>query len=77
MKYLEELSRGDVFTYKEDIFLLTSDYNNNHKKLCYSLVSGFPKWLEDKTIIDECPIYKLDKDNNIIAIKERKKNDDY
>lgn len=75
MKYLEELSYGDVFFYKENIFLLTSDYNNNNKKLCYNLVSGFSKWIEDNATVEECPIYRLDKDNNIIAIKQRKKDD--
>jgi hypothetical protein len=77
MKYLEELSYGDSFIYKNDIFLLTSDYNKNYQKLCYNLSSGFSKWIEDKTIIEECPIYRLDKDNNIVAIKERKKDDNY
>lgn len=69
MKYIEELNIGDTFTYKDQMFLLTSDYKSNGSRLCYSLVNGQPCWLTSQTIIEHNPIYILDKDNNIIPVK--------
>lgn len=71
MNYLEELYHGDSFIYKDNVFVLTADFRNNNK-LCYNLKNGNPQWLDNQTIVDQCPIYRLDKDNNIIAIKETK-----
>lgn len=69
MKYIEELNIGDTFTYKDQMFLLTSDYKSNGSRLCYSLVNGQPCWLTSQIIIEHNPIYILDKDNNIIPVK--------
>jgi hypothetical protein len=69
MKYLEELKSGDCFVYKEQNFLLTSDFKRDGSRLCYSLVSGYPKWLSGQDIVEPLSIYSLDKDNNIIPIK--------
>lgn len=75
MKYLEELSHGESFTYENNIFLLTSDFKKDDTKLCYNLSSGFAKWIKSDAIVDICPIYTLNKENNIVPIKEYKKSD--
>jgi hypothetical protein len=72
MKYLEELSSGDCFVLKDSFFLITSDFKKD-KKLCYSLLNGSPRWLENNTIIDDIQLYTLDNSNNIIPIKHTKK----
>ena len=68
MKYLEELNAGECFVYKEQKFLLTSDFKRDGSRLCYSLVSGYPNWLSSQDIVEPLSIYFLDKDNNIIPI---------
>lgn len=75
MKYLEELSLGDTFSFKDQMFVLTSDFKNNGSKLCYSLINGQPCWLMSQTIVEHTPIYILDKDNNTIAVKTTSKQD--
>ena len=72
MKYLEELSHGECFRLNNELFILTSDFRNNDTKLCYSLSSGFPKWLKNDSMIDVCPIYTLSPENNVLPIKEYK-----
>ena len=74
MKYIEELQNGDCFEYQNKKFLLTADFKKNGSRLAYSLTDGSAHWLESNTIIEICPIYFLDKDNNIcpISIKESK-----
>jgi hypothetical protein len=74
MKYIEELSPGDSFFADNHNYLLTSDFKKNGCRLSYSLKSGNPKWFEANFVVDVEPIYILDKDNNIIAIKEIVKN---
>ena len=69
MKYLEELRHGDCFKYNETFFVLTSDFKNNHTKLCYSLIDGNSKWFSDDTIVDLCPMFTTNEDNQIIPIK--------
>jgi hypothetical protein len=69
MKYIEELNLGDTFSYKDNIFVLTSDFKSNGYKLCYSLGTGNAHWLASQTIVEHSPTYILDKDNNIIPIK--------
>lgn len=72
MKYIEELSHGECFRLNGELFILTSDFRNNNTKLCYSLSSGFPKWLKNDSIIDVCPIYTLSAENNLVPVKEYK-----
>jgi hypothetical protein len=74
MKYLEELTPGESFTLDNVLFVLTSDYKATNKKLCYSLINGSPRWLDDKSVVEICPLYTLDKDNNVIAVKSSKNN---
>ena len=73
MKYIEELNLGDTFSYKDNIFVLTSDFKSNGYKLCYSLGTGNAHWLASQTIVEHSPTYILDKDNNIIPIKTTNK----
>lgn len=69
MKYIEELSHGDVFTIDTKTFLLTSDFKKSGDKLAYSMVDGSPKWFSSQAIVEVVPIYTLDSDNNTIPIK--------
>ena len=77
MKYIEELIVGDSFSYQSHMFLLTSDFKSNGDRLCYSLSNGLPHWFSDQTIVENAPIYTLDKDNNIIPIKITLKHDTF
>jgi hypothetical protein len=72
MKYIEELSYGDCFLYKEHVYLLTNDFNNKNQKLCYNLAIGSAHWLRNDATVEICPVYRLDKENNIYPIKEYK-----
>lgn len=69
MKYIEELNCGDTFSFKDHIYLLTSDFKSNGQKLCYSLINGFPVWLNSDAIVNSEPVYILDQNNNTIPIK--------
>lgn len=75
MKYLEEINPGDTFFMDNNPYILTTDFKKNGHRLCYSLESGFPKWLESKTIIEHHPVYYLDKDNNVVPVKIIEKSD--
>lgn len=77
MKYLEELTVGDSFSYKDELFLLTSDFKSNGNRLCYSLLNGLPNWLGSQTMVETCPIYFLDKDNNTISVRITPKHDTF
>jgi len=69
MKYIEELECGDTFSYKGNMYILTSDFKSNGNKLCYSLVSGFSQWFNSDTIVNHEPIYILDTNNNTTPVK--------
>lgn len=69
MKYIEELSPGDCFEFEKNNYVMLSDYKKRGERCCAILSNGSTRWLEPDTIVDICPIYKLDQDNNIIAIK--------
>lgn len=73
MKYLEEVKTGDSFSYEEQVYIATSDYKKNGDKLCVNLKTGFGKWLTPNSIVEISPIYLLDSDNNIIAIRPTEK----
>lgn len=75
MKYIEEIHSGDCFEYKEKFFVLTQDFRRNGDRLCISLIDGFANWIPQDTIINPTDLFTMDKDNTIIAIKERKKTD--
>jgi hypothetical protein len=73
MQYLEELVAGDCFEAEIGSFIVTTDFKKNGQRLCINLKSGISRWLESNHLIEKLDIFKLDKENNIIAIKERTK----
>lgn len=73
MKYIEELSPGDCFELSNKYYLLSKDFKKDGKKLCLSLIDGFSNWFSQETIVNQIDLFIMDKENNIIAIKERKK----
>lgn len=74
MKYIEELSSGDVFRYKNELYLLTGDFKINGQRMAISLKDGFSSWHNGQTIVDKTPIFVLDTENNIIPAKIEKKD---
>lgn len=75
MKYIEELHSGDCFIIDNKPYLLTTDFKSNGSKLSYCLENGSPRWVRNGDIVEIMPVYKLDKDNNIVPLKETKKDD--
>lgn len=75
MKYVEELINGDCFLYEDNPYFLTSDFRSNGQRLSYSLKDGFAKWFKNTDIVDLMPVYRLDNENNIVPLKETKKDD--
>lgn len=76
MKYIEELSFGDCFAIKDMKYILTTDCKNNGYKMCVCLQDGSIRWIASNHIIENIDIFTVDKESNILAIKERKKNVD-
>lgn len=74
MKYLEELSFGDCFLLNDNYFVLTTDFKKNGDKLAVCLSDGSSKWIKPNEMINSIDIFTLDKENNILAIKERTKD---
>lgn len=68
MKYLEELIPGSIFSKNDSIFILTCDFKKNGSKLAISLQNGLPAWFSGLEMVDICPIYKLDSENNVVSI---------
>lgn len=69
MKYIEEINPGDTFVVNNNLYVLSSDFKSNGNRMAVSLDNGFPVWLSGQTIVENLPLFKLDKDNNIIPIK--------
>lgn len=69
------MEAGDCFLVDHNIYILTCDLKANGNRLSFCLSNGLPKWFEASTIVEENPIYYLDNNNNIVPIKETKKND--
>jgi hypothetical protein len=74
MKYIEEIQNGDCFEYQGNKFLLTADFRKSGDKLAYNLFNGLAKWFNSQDIVVLCPIYTLDANNNIVAVKEISKS---
>lgn len=74
MKYLEELLIGDCYQHNECQYVVTTDYKQNGSRLCVSLVDGTTKWMVSDLMVEQIDIFTVDKDSNIVAIKERKKD---
>lgn len=75
MKYIEEITNGECFVFNNHYYLLTSDFKSNGQRLAYSLYNGSSKWFDSNTIINTEPVYILDKENNVVAIRPTKKDD--
>lgn len=75
MRYLEEISIGDCFIFNDTYFLVTTDFKKDGSRLCINLNNGYPKWMKPDSSVEIIDIFTFDKDNNILAIKERKKED--
>lgn len=76
MKYLEELSGGDCFEYSGYHYILSKDFKNNGQKMCIDMSTGFQKWLNPDCVVSATELFVLDKENNIIALKVREKQND-
>lgn len=74
MKYIEELSVGNTFTMNDGLFILTTDFKGNGDKYCICLSDGTVRWLPSNAVVEVCPIYTLDKDNNILPVQLMPKN---
>lgn len=72
MKYIEELENGDSFVYNQTPFIITTDFDKKRCRLCVDLSSGMHRWFDPDTMVEHNPIFSLDKDSNIIPIKETK-----
>jgi hypothetical protein len=73
MKYIEELTNGDAFSYNNLFFLLTADFKKDNSKLCYNIVDGSCQWFSPTEIVESMQLFYIDKDNNIKPIKETPK----
>lgn len=75
MKFLEDLNSGDCFKFEDAFFIVTSDFKlgkHTQARSCVSLKNGTFRWIDANAMIDHIPIFSLDKDSNIIPIKETK-----
>jgi len=73
MKYIEELEFGDCFLYKNELFVLTSDFRSDDKHKCVSVKDGNPRWFDNNCVVNIIELYTLDHENNIISVKIRGK----
>lgn len=73
MKYLEEIATGESFSFDQSNYIVSSDYKRNGDRMCVNLKTGFCKWLSANTVVDACPIYVLDENNNILAVRPTEK----
>jgi len=72
MKYIEELTSGDIFTHNDKYFILTSDFKSNGKRLSYCINDGFASWFNGDDMVEMNNIYTMDDQNNILPIKTYK-----
>lgn len=75
MNYLETVSGGDTFTYKDDMYVSTSDFKKNGSRLCVNLKDGSMRWLDPSVLITKNPIYSMDNNSDIIPVKPEEKNE--
>lgn len=74
MKYLEEIDSGNCFIYNGSYFIVTTDFKKNGDKLVVCLSNGQSHWMKPNNMVNVIDVFTIDKDNNIIAIKERSKD---
>lgn len=80
MKYLEELSPGDLFVFQNKRFILTSNFKQKKNDAIHyeaiSIIDGMPRWFIAASIVDLLDLYYRDKDGNILLLKEFKDEGD-
>lgn len=76
MKRLEDLNLGDCFIFQNEYYVKLVDYRQNGKRCCANLISGSTRWINEEDFVEMNPIYFLNKDNNIVAIKPTEKQSD-
>lgn len=74
MKYIEELESGDAFIVHDQYFILTMDFKKNGDKLAVCLSNGQQQWVKSSDMVNTIDLFTIDKNNLIIAIKERTKD---
>jgi len=75
MNYIEELEPGQAFVYKDQSYVLTSDFKKNGDRLCFSPVNGQSRWLGGGEMVDALVLYTIDKDSNLVHLREQDSND--
>lgn len=75
MNYIETMRGGDTFLHKDVIYVSTSDFKKNGSRLCVNLTDGSTRWFEPSILVTRNPIYSMDDNNEIIAIKLEDKNE--
>lgn len=75
MKYLEELIYGDCFNFNGCNYITTTDFKKNGAKLAVNLATGQSNWIKPDSMVEHIDIFTLDKDSNVIAMKERSSDD--
>lgn len=75
MKYLEDIAYGDCFTINGCNYIKTTDFKKNRDSLVINLSNGQSNWMKPDSIIESIDIFTLDKDSNVIAMKERSSDD--
>lgn len=76
MKRIEDLKPGDTFESDGHFYVLSTDFKRNGNKNCVSLKNGLSKWFNQEEFVTHNPVYYLDQDNNIVAIKPMEKSSD-
>jgi len=76
MKYIEEISPGDLFIVDNARYVLSSDYKivskDKIKKMAVAIKDGSVKWFGSSEIVDIVDLYYRDDDGNILLVKEYK-----
>ena len=76
MKYIEEIQPGDIFIWKKQRYVLSSDFrpfkNNKTRHMSVSIDSGTCKWFQSTEEVEILDLYYRDKDGNILLVKEYK-----
>lgn len=74
MKYIEELSPGEIFSWKNQRYVLSSDFrplkDGYTKHMSVSINNGSCKWFSSNESVEIVDLYRRDKDGNILLVKE-------
>jgi hypothetical protein len=76
MKYIEEINPGDIFIWKDQRYVLSSDYrpfkNGKTRHMSISIENGTCKWFASDEIIEIAELFYRDAEGNILLVKEFK-----